>query len=52
MASHLGGFTQIFPLPPEHPRQAIYSKLLQLEGDVLQETRKVKLTPGIIRRST
>ena len=48
MANHLGGFTQIFPLPEEDPRQVIYNKLLQMEGD---EPKKAK-EQVISRRNT
>lgn len=30
MQEHLGGFTQIYPLGQEHPRQAVYEELIRV----------------------
>jgi len=30
MDNHLGGFTRIFPLPSDNPRQTIYEQLIKL----------------------
>ena len=50
--SHLGGFTKIYPLAPEHPNQVIYEKLLKMEGEV-EPTKKQKQEPQlIVRRNT
>jgi hypothetical protein len=32
ISEHLGGFTQIYPLPADHPRQAVYESLINLEA--------------------
>jgi hypothetical protein len=32
MDSHLGGFTKIYPLPIDNPRQQAYEDLIKLEG--------------------
>ena len=53
ISHHLGGFTQIFPLPSEHPLQQVYDKLLLSEGNVMAEPKKPKNEPpAIVRRNT
>lgn len=42
ISCHLGGFTQIFPLDKEHPRQIVYEKLLQMDGIIQTEPKKGK----------
>jgi hypothetical protein len=52
-ASNLGGFTQIYPLPADNPRQVVYERLLQMEGESSGEVKKVKPEqPAIARRNT
>ena len=43
-SEHLGGFTQIYPLPQDHPRQAVYEQLIKVEaeasGAVVNNTKR------------
>jgi|694.fasta_scaffold130703_3 hypothetical protein len=58
MAANLGGFTQIYPLATDNPRQIVYENLINLEaelsGAVVKNQKKTEKPQSetIIRRNT
>ena len=57
MLNNLGGFTKIYPLDPQNPRQTVYEQLIALESENSGETKKQKVEqtppqPPIARRNT
>lgn len=55
MANNLGGFTKIYPLDSQNPRQAVYQQLIALEAQASGDVKKPKVEqsqPPIARRNT